>query len=427
MTQTDIRETSQRMSTRQVSLLGAFFIAVGPIAMALYTPAMAEVVTAYDTTNSLVKLTLTLYFAGFASAQLIAGPMSDALGRRPVIIGFMAIFLVGSLLALFAPTVEVLMIARFIQGIGASAGVAISRALVRDMFEGDESSRIMNLMGIILATAPALAPTLGGVLVIYAGWRSVFVAMILFGTAVILAAIWSLKETVVPDRSKLNVRSLGRSYLTLLLNGHFMATSMTIAGAVGAIYALATMLPFILMQQLGLSPTQFGLGMLMQSGSFFLGSLIFRPMMKRYSAYQMVAPGLMLIAVGSVIALTLLVGELSFLRVMTPVALYAFGIAFVMPAMSTAALAPFPQIAGAASSLTGFMQMGAGLLVGSLAGFFANPTQALAILLPMMGAVACLSYIIYRKHPHLAELEPRKDVISGLPAGRTMMPEKKDP
>jgi len=426
MTQTDISAKPPRMSIRQVSLLGAFFIAVGPIAMALYTPAMAEVVEAYGTTNSLVKLTLTLYFAGFASAQLIAGPLSDALGRRPVIIGFMAIFLCGSLLALFAPTVEVLIVARFIQGIGASAGVAISRALVRDMFEGDESSRIMNMMGIILATAPAIAPTLGGVLVLYTGWRSVFVAMILFGAAVMLAAVFSLKETVVPDRSHLNVRSLCRSYLTLLLNGHFMTTSMTIAGAVGAIYALATMLPFILMQQLGLSPTQFGLGMLMQSGSFFLGSLTFRPLMRRYSAYQMVSPGLVLIALGSIVTLTLLVGEPTFLRVMIPVAIYAFGIAFVIPAMSTAALAPFPQIAGAAASLMGFMQMGAGLLVGSLAGLFTNPTQALAILLPMMGAVACLSYIMYRKHPHLAEPEPRSDVISGLPIGRTMMPKNKE-
>ncbi len=95
---------SPKMSARRVSLLGALFIATGPIAMALYTPAMAEVVTAFGTTNSLVKMTLTLYFAGFASAQLIAGPVSDALGRRPVIIGFMALFVAASLLALVAPT-----------------------------------------------------------------------------------------------------------------------------------------------------------------------------------------------------------------------------------------------------------------------------------------------------------------------------------
>lgn len=403
MTPVDVNATLPRMSVRRVSLLGALFIAIGPFAMALYTPAMAEVVTAYGTTNSLVKMTLTLYFAGFAAAQLVAGPLSDGLGRRPIIIAFMAIFLVGSVLALIAPNVETLMIARFIQGVGASAGVAISRALVRDLFQGDDSSRIMNLMGIILATAPAVAPTLGGVLVIHAGWRSVFVAMFIFGIVVIAAAVWGLKETVIPDRSRLNMRSLGRSYVTLATNGHFMAASMTIAGAVGAIYALATMLPFILMQQLGLSPAQFGLGMLMQSGSFFLGSLAFRALTRQRSAYQMVPPGLVFIAIGSVLAATLLFGAPSFLRVMGPVMIYAFGIAFVMPAMTTAAMAPFPKIAGAAASLMGFMQMGAGLLVGSLAALFDDPTRAFAILLPMMGAVACAAYMTYRRHAYLAE------------------------
>ncbi len=414
------------MSVRRVSLLGALFIATGPIAMALYTPAMAQVVSAYSTTNSLVKMTLTLYFAGFATAQLIAGPLSDALGRRPVIIGFMLLFVVASLLALVAPTIETLIGARFMQGIGASAGVAISRALVRDMFEGDESSRIMNLMGIILAAAPALAPALGGVLVTHLGWRSVFALMMLFGASVIVITIWGLRETVVADRSRLNLRKLGSSYLKLIANRHFMTTSLTVAGAIGAIYALATILPFILMQRLGLSPTEFGLGMLLQSGSFFAGSLLVRQLMKRHSAYRLVTPGLVIISLGSTVILTLLLGDPTFLRVMVPVAVYTFGIAFVMPAMSTAALAPFPHIAGAASSLMGFMQMGAGLLVGSLAGLFSDPVVALAVLIPIMASVASLSYFVYCTNPHLAEPEPSKNVITGPPVGRSWVPSNKE-
>ncbi len=425
LTDDTAKKAPMQMSVRRVSLLGALFIATGPIAMALYTPAMAEIVSAYGTTSSLVKMTLTLYFGGFATAQLIAGPLSDALGRRPVIIGFMMIFVAASLLALAAPTIETLIVARFVQGIGASAGVAISRALVRDLLEGDESSRIMNLMGIILAVAPALAPTLGGVLVTHAGWQSVFVAMMSFGIAVIAATVWGLRETVVPDRSRLNLRQLAQSYVTLMTNRHFMATSLTIAGAIGAIYALATILPFILMQVLGFTPTEFGLGMLMQSGSFFAGSLVVRQLMKHHSAYRLVVPGLGVILFGSALILTLLVGPPSFLRVMVPVAFYTFGIAFVMPAMSTAALAPFPKIAGAASSLMGFLQMGAGLLIGSLAALFDDPVVALAVLIPIMGTVASLSYVVYRMNPHLAEPEPRREVISGPPAGRTWVPSKK--
>ncbi|MCB1311551.1 MAG: Bcr/CflA family efflux MFS transporter, partial [Sedimentitalea sp.] len=236
------------MSARRVSLIAALFVAVGPFAMALYTPAMPEVVEAFGTTNGMVKLTLTLYFAGFACAQLIAGPLSDAIGRRPVIIGFMGLFAAASVLALLAPGIETLMAARFLQGVGASAGVAISRAVVRDLFEGHDSSQIMNTIGIILALAPALAPTLGGVLVTLAGWRSIFAVMALVGLIVIAVTATGLRETVIADRSRLNLRELMRSYGVLAGNRHFMTASLTIAGSMGALYTQATILPFVLMQ-----------------------------------------------------------------------------------------------------------------------------------------------------------------------------------
>lgn len=113
------------MSERRVSLIGALLAAIGPVSMALYTPAMPEIVAVFHTTPSLVKLTLTLYFGGFACAQLIAGPLSDALGRRPVTFAFMAIYCLASVVALMAPTVHVLMAARFVKGVGASARIAI--------------------------------------------------------------------------------------------------------------------------------------------------------------------------------------------------------------------------------------------------------------------------------------------------------------
>lgn len=411
------------MSALRVSLLGALFVAIGPFAMALYTPAMTEIVQAFDTSNGVVKMTLTLYFAGFACAQLIAGPVSDALGRRPVIMLFMVIFVLASLLAVSAQTIEVLLAARFLQGVGASAGVAISRAIVRDQFQGDESSRIMNLIGIILAIAPALAPTVGGFMVVVTGWRSLFMVMTVFGFVVMLFTWFGLRETVIPDKSRLNLRALMRSYGTLATNWHFMAATLTVAGSVGSIYTLTTILPFVLMDELGLSPSGFGLSMLCQSGSFFLGSLTVRALMSRYSAYRLVAPGLGLIALGSFLLATLLFGQLSFIRVMGPIAIYAFGVAFVMPAMTTTALAPFPRIAGAASALMGFLQMGSGLVMGSLAALFSEPVTAAAVLVPAMGATAVLSYVVYRTHPHLAEREPRKGSFASMPPGRSMMPD----
>ncbi|MFD2740406.1 multidrug effflux MFS transporter [Sulfitobacter aestuarii] len=394
------------MSARRVSLIGALLVAVGPVSMALYTPAMPAVGTVFDSPEAVVKLSLTLYFGGFACAQLIAGPLSDALGRRPVTIAFMAIYCLASLGAFLAPSIEVLVLSRFVQGIGASVGVAISRALVRDLFTGEESSRIMNLIGIILALGPALAPTIGGLTLAVAGWRAIFALMVLIGFAVIAVTLLAMRETVTPDRSRLKLGALFRSYAMLLGNGHFLTASLVMAGALGALYAQATFLPFILMSEVGLTPTQFGLGMLMQSGAFFVGSLVVRALMPRIGATPLVPIGLGFIAAGSLGSATLLLWAPSFLHVMVPVSTYAFGIAFVMPAMSTAALAPFARNAGAAAAMLGFLQMGAGLLIGSIGALFGDTVVAMGLLIPLMGATACIAYLLHRARPSLPTPEP---------------------
>jgi MFS transporter, DHA1 family, multidrug resistance protein len=391
------------MSERRVSFLGAMLIAVGPISMALYTPAMPEIVQAFGTTESAVKMTLSLYFAGFAVAQLVCGPLSDGLGRKPVTFAFMAIYAVASLLAVLAPSIEFLIAARFLQGFGSAVGVAISRALVRDLFTHEQSARIMNLMGIILAAAPAVAPTLGGVTMEIAGWHAIFLIMLAFGFVIVLVVQMAMRETVARDLSRISPAGLLQAYGTLLRSPYFVASSLVVAGSIGAIYTQATMLPFILMGRVGLSPSQFGLGMLMQSGMFFAGSISVRFLLRRASAYQLVPVGLCFIAMGSIL-LAFLLNTMppTFLGVMGPVGLYSYGISFVMPAMMTASLAPFPRIAGAASSLAGFMQMGGGLLGGSVAALIGDPAFAMSVVIPVMGATAILSWAYWRRLPEPA-------------------------
>ena len=204
------------MSERRVGLIGGLLTAIGPVSMALYTPAMPEIVAAFGTTEVLVKLSLTLYFGGFACAQLVAGPLSDALGRRPVTFAFMAVYAAASLAALAATSIEALIVARFVQGVGASAGIAISRAIVRDLYEGHRSARIMSLIGIILAVGPAAAPTIGGLVLVAAGWRAIFAVMAALGLVVVLVTATGLRETVVPDRRRLRPRALAGAYRTVL-------------------------------------------------------------------------------------------------------------------------------------------------------------------------------------------------------------------
>src|SRR5690606_337489 len=144
--------------------------------------------------------------------QLVCGPLSDGFGRKPVIMAFMGVYLSASILALVSPTIEVLIAARFLQGIGGSAGVATARAVVRDLYVGERSARIMNLIGLILGVGPAFAPTIGGITMELFGWHAIFVLMVLFGLAVMLICHRALKETGARDLSRIRPRALAASY-----------------------------------------------------------------------------------------------------------------------------------------------------------------------------------------------------------------------
>ncbi|MBS3647910.1 multidrug effflux MFS transporter [Pseudaminobacter sp. 19-2017] len=388
------------MSERRVSLLGGLLVAIGPVSMALYTPAMPEIVHAFGTTEAAVKLTLSVYFAGFALAQLVCGPLSDGLGRKPVTYGFLAIYLVASLLAMIAPNVHVLIVARLLQGVGAAVGWAIARAIVRDLFTHERSARIMNLIGLILAVGPAVSPTLGGLTMELAGWHAIFVLMFVAALGIILAVRLIMVETVQRDISRIRPRALIGSYRQVLASPYFVLSSLVLSGSVGALYTQATVLPFILMDRVGFTPSQFGAGMLMQSGMYFAGSLAVRQLLGRFGAFRLVPVGLAFIGLGSVaVAVTLRVYEPCFLGVMGPVALFSFGIAFVIPATATATLAPFPHIAGAASSMSGFFQMGGGLLGGLICAAMGDPVVAMATVIPAMGLLAILSWALWTRLP----------------------------
>lgn len=388
------------MSERRVSLIGALLVALGPVSMSLFTPAMPEMVNVFDTTEAAVKLTLSLYFAGFAFAQLVCGPLSDGFGRKPVTFAFLGIYMAAVVLAIFAPTIEVLIAARFMQGVGTAVGWSMSRALVRDQFTHEQSARVMNLIGLILGIGPALAPTLGGLTLEIAGWHAIFVLMLIFGIVVTLVVHFFMKETVVRDLSRFRPRALARSYRTLLSHPGFVLTSLMMAGSIGALYTQATILPFILMDRIGLTPTEFGMGMLLQSGSYFTGSLFMRFLLRRVSSHAAIPIGLALMALGSAaLAVGLRLWEPTFLGVMAPVAVYTFGIAFILPAVSTAALQPFPQIAGAAASLSGFFQMGGGLVGGAVAALIGEPLTAMATVIPAMGLIAIVSWVLWRRMP----------------------------
>ncbi len=195
------------MSEGRLAVIGGLLVALGPISLSLYTPAMPELVHVFSTDVATIKLTLTSYFAGFALSQLVCGPLSDAFGRRRIALAFTFIYLVGSVIAAGAPSVEWLLGARLVQGIGAAAGVSIARAMVRDLHTGDASIRIMNMIGVLLAIGPAASPTIGGIALDLFGWQSIFAFMVGYGAILTLVLLTLTPETNRnPDPSRLRPR-----------------------------------------------------------------------------------------------------------------------------------------------------------------------------------------------------------------------------
>jgi DHA1 family bicyclomycin/chloramphenicol resistance-like MFS transporter len=388
------------MSETRTAVIGALIVALGSVSMALYTPAMPTLVQVLQTTPAAVKLSLTVYLFGFAFAQLVCGPLSDAFGRRPVALGFFCIYVVGSVIAVFSPTISWLLVGRALQGIGVAAGVAISRAIVRDQFTGQSSARIMNLIGLILAIGPAVSPTIGGVLLSAFGWHSIFVVMVVYGiVAVLVMGFWCVETNAAPDPTQAYPGQVARNYAMLLKDRGFMGASLVLGFAIGAFFTLAAMLPFVLMEKLGLTPTGFGLVMLAQTGFYALGAFVTGRLLRRYDVRPLVSIGLMLIAVAALgfgIGLRLL--PTSLYTVMAPVVFWSFGSALVIPGATTAALAGFPKVAGAASALAGFLQIGVGLAGTALAALlFDDALTALATVMPGMALLALLAH--FALHP----------------------------
>lgn len=384
------------MSTRRTTILGAALVAIGPITMSLYTPAMPQLAVDFGTSDALIKLTLTTYFAGFALTQLVCGPLSDAFGRKPVAIAFLVLYLASTVLATLAPDVTWMLIARALQGVGAAVGVAVSRAIVRDQYTGQHSARIMNTIGTMLALGPAISPTIGGIILEVFGWREIFICMLLYGAALMAAVIAFQPETnAFKNVTNIHPERLAINYMTLLSDRKFMAPSLLLGLCLGNIYAMATVLPFVLIHDVGLTPAQFGVGMMMQSLSFISGTLVTGRLLKYFDAEKLVPLGIVgMLAASALMAILLRLYEPSYLIVMGPVGFFAFSLAFILPANFTSAMRDFPHIAGASSSMMGFMQFGGGILGSLLIASMGDPLFGMSTIIPVMPLVGVILYFL---------------------------------
>ena len=396
-------EGSFRPSSVSAVVLLVLMVGVGQISIALYLPSLPSIAEALGTTTAKAQLTMTVYFAGFAVAQLMVGPLSDRYGRRPVLLGGVALYVAASLICAMAQDVDALIAARFFQALGACSGQVIGRAIVRDTTTGGaDAARLLSVVAMSVSLTPAIAPSLGGQLEGFFGWRSVFVMMAIIGAGLLLYSTVRLPETNrYLNRDALNVRGMVRSYGALIRDKTFMGHSVAMAFIFGGLFSYQTGSPDILIAQLGYSPQVFGLLVLFNVLGFLGGASAARYLADRWSARYLVAlSAVCCLVAGVAMAVPARFGIVSALSIIGPAVLFMGGMGLAIAPATAGAMRNVPHIAGAASALMGFLQMGFAML-GSLAVSLLRPADPLAMtsVFGILGALVLLGVFLIPKAP----------------------------
>ena len=338
------------------ALLAALSI-LSPFSIDTFFPAFRAMQAEFRIDALTIQQTLTAYLLPYALMSLVHGPLSDAFGRRPVVLWGLALYALASLACAFAPGFAALLAFRALQGITAGAGMTVGRAVVRDLYDGPEAQRLMNAVTMFFSIAPALAPVLGGILFVAFGWRSVFVLLTVLGVAVGLACLWLLPETHPPARRvAFDVRSLAMTAWGIARHREFLM--LAVAGGVNfaAVLMYVGSAPAIVLDRWGLSETQFAALFVPIIGGFLFGAIISSRMAGRIAPARQALLGFVLSLLGSAatVSLNLLVTQAPLLLQQVLLTITTLGVQFVVPVLTVRMLDLFPDVRGSAASVQSF-------------------------------------------------------------------------
>lgn len=353
-----------------LTLLLAMLTGLGPLSMDMYLASLPAIGHALDAPPAQVQLTISLYLIGFACAQVFHGPLSDRLGRRPVLLATLGLYLVASLACALSFSIETLIAARFVQAVGGSGATVLARAVVRDMFEGVRIGRELSRMAAIMALAPLVAPLMGGVLQTAFGWRSSFVALICFGTAA-WTMVWFLLPETVRHRAPepVSLVSILWSYRRFLGEPIFVVHLGIAACCLCGLFAWISSAAFVLQDVYGYSALAFGISFSLAAGGYLAGTTCAARFVARWGSGRLMGVGCAAMASSGVILVLLLVAAPHRAEgLVAAVCVYLFGMGMSLPQSQAGALLPFPDRAGAASSLLDFITLTSSAAVGAVVG-----------------------------------------------------------
>lgn len=401
--------------TRGLIVLVAFLAGIGPLTTDAYLPAIPELAVEFGVTSAFAQWSISSYFLGIAGGQLIAGPFSDRFGRRPVLLGGFLLFVVATFVCAVAPDIETLISARVVQGMAAAASPAAGRAVVRDLWEGNEAARIMSYVTMAVIIAPLIAPTLGGVMIIYWTWRSIFWLLFVVGVAAILSILLWMPETHGPERrGDVRLKDHFKAYRFVL--GRKRALAYLVAGGLSyaAVFAYITSSAVVYIEFYGVEPSYFGLYFGLNVVGLFLGTFINSQLVTRFGYHNMIAAAVTVSLVGSLFLLGVSVAERGGLPAIMAGLFLTVAPASMLGANCTTGLMDlFPNNAGGAVALFGVAQFGLGSLASLVAGLiFVGSTLSMSVpmVLCSMGSFAGMLWLFYllREEGADAGMSPRQ-------------------
>ena len=373
--------------------LGAL-TAIGPLAIDMYLPALPTIAREFAAAASVVQSSLASYFIGISVGQAFYGPLSDRLGRKPILYVGLALFMVSSIGCARAESVTVLIAFRFLQALGGCAPIVVPRAVVRDYFDQAGSVRMLSVLMLVMGLAPILAPLIGGQLLVRFGWRAVFWLHAAYAATWLTVVAISLPESLPPARRlRQPIGDVMAVYWRLARDRRFMGHALAGAFIFAGLLAYISGSPFVFIELFHIPPEQYGIFFGINACGIIAASQINRWLVGRVDTLRILRLGLpVALTAGAALVVDAYSGFGGFAGILVPLFFYISCHGFVLPNTTALAMAPHGKVAGSASALLGTVQFGAGAVAGSLVGAFANGTPVpMAVVVAGCGATAFLA------------------------------------
>jgi MFS transporter, DHA1 family, multidrug resistance protein len=342
---------------------------VSPLGINMYLPSMPAMARSFGVSFTTIQLTLSLYLAAMAVGQLVLGPLSDRFGRRPVLLVGLAGFVLGSAICVVAQDVALLIFGRVVQAFGGCAGITLSRAIVRDLYDRNQVASMIGYITMGMAVAPMVAPTIGGVLETFYGWRASFVFLMIFCAGALLFAYRNLPETNPNRASTEPAHHFLRGYARLFRSRLFWGYTLTTTFVSVVFFAFLAGAPFVVIEIMGRSPAEYGLYFALVPSGYILGNFASGRFAGGAGPNRMILAGTLVASIGvAAMAIAFLIGFVSPTALFLPMFIIGAGNGLVLPSGIAGAVNVNPDIAGAAAGLSGSLQIGSGAIIAPLVG-----------------------------------------------------------